>query len=215
VKPPIARDLRKVRLRTTVVATVVLATILVVAAHLLADRFERELMRQQLEQTVMRAVEALPEELRVAVNAYLDHGPDFIKYGGTSHQLYPSLIGFSPEAQRVIVEETQKRGLVAETHSTPRANIAGPGPAPVCCAADEHAASSRPAPQPRRPHRAAPCPARPLRQDRPAEAARPPELVQGARHAGLGGAARRGLLQGVVRDAPVRTGVIAAVAGDW
>ena len=31
------------------------------------DTPERELMRQQMEQTVMRAVEALPEELRVAI----------------------------------------------------------------------------------------------------------------------------------------------------
>jgi imidazolonepropionase-like amidohydrolase len=59
-----------------------------------------------------------PEELRVAINEYLDKGPDFIKYGGTSHWMYPTMIGFSPEAQRVIVEETHKRGLVAETHST-------------------------------------------------------------------------------------------------
>lgn len=59
-----------------------------------------------------------PEELRVAINDYLDKGPDFIKYGGTSHFRYPSLIGFSPRAQKVIVEETHKRGLVAETHAT-------------------------------------------------------------------------------------------------
>jgi len=59
-----------------------------------------------------------PEELRVAINAYLDKGPNFIKYGGTSHFRYPTLIGFSPRAQRVIVEETHKRGLVAETHAT-------------------------------------------------------------------------------------------------
>jgi len=59
-----------------------------------------------------------PEELRVAINAYLDKEPDFIKYGGTSHFRYPSLIGFSPRAQEVIVEETHKRGLVAETHAT-------------------------------------------------------------------------------------------------
>lgn len=58
-----------------------------------------------------------PEELRVAINAYLDLGPDFIKYGGTSHMSYPAGITFSPRAQRVIVEETHKRGLVAETHS--------------------------------------------------------------------------------------------------
>lgn len=59
-----------------------------------------------------------PVELRAAVNTYLDKGPNFIKYGGTSHFRVPSLIGFSPRAQRVIVEETHKRGLVAETHAT-------------------------------------------------------------------------------------------------
>ena len=58
------------------------------------------------------------DELRLAINEYLDKGPDFIKYGGTWHINYPTLIGFSPRAQKVIVEETQKRGLVAETHST-------------------------------------------------------------------------------------------------
>ncbi|MGH7475241.1 MAG: amidohydrolase family protein [Longimicrobiales bacterium] len=57
------------------------------------------------------------DELRAAMNNYLDKGPDFIKYGGSSHGTYPSLIGFSPEAQQVIVEETQKRGLVAEIHT--------------------------------------------------------------------------------------------------
>lgn len=59
-----------------------------------------------------------PEELRVAINAYLDKGPNFVKYGGTSHFRYPTLIGFSPRQQRVIVEETHRRGLVAETHAT-------------------------------------------------------------------------------------------------
>ena len=59
-----------------------------------------------------------PEELRVAINEYLDRGVDFLKYGGTSHWSFPTLIGFSPEAQRVIVDETHARGLVAETHST-------------------------------------------------------------------------------------------------
>jgi imidazolonepropionase-like amidohydrolase len=52
------------------------------------------------------------------MNKYLDKGPDFIKYGGTSHGNYPTMIGFSSRAQKVIVEETQKRGLIAETHST-------------------------------------------------------------------------------------------------
>ena len=59
-----------------------------------------------------------PEELRVAINAYLDKGPDFVKYGGTSHFRFPSLIGFSARAQQVIVEETHRRNRVAETHAT-------------------------------------------------------------------------------------------------
>jgi imidazolonepropionase-like amidohydrolase len=59
-----------------------------------------------------------PAEVRVAINQYLDEGPDFIKYGGTSHFSTPSLIGFSPRVQKVIVDETHKRGLIAETHST-------------------------------------------------------------------------------------------------
>jgi len=59
-----------------------------------------------------------PEELRAAMNTYLDKGPDFIKYGGTGHFSYPSLIGFSPDQQRVMVEEAHRRGKVAETHST-------------------------------------------------------------------------------------------------
>ncbi|MCZ6869514.1 MAG: amidohydrolase family protein, partial [Gammaproteobacteria bacterium] len=63
-------------------------------------------------------MEMEPEELRVAVNQYLDLGPDFIKYGGTGHFSTPVMIGFSPLAQQVIVEETHKRGLIAETHST-------------------------------------------------------------------------------------------------
>ena len=63
-------------------------------------------------------MEMSPDELRVAINKYLDKGPDFIKFGGTGHFSNPVMIGFSPEAQRVMVEEAHKRGLVAETHST-------------------------------------------------------------------------------------------------
>jgi imidazolonepropionase-like amidohydrolase len=59
-----------------------------------------------------------PAELHAAINRYLDKGPDFIKYGGTSHFSQPTYIGFSPEAQKVIVEEAHKRGRGAETHST-------------------------------------------------------------------------------------------------
>jgi hypothetical protein len=56
------------------------------------------------------------DELRVAINKYLDKGPDFIKYGGTSHT--NSLITFSPRQQEALVEEVHKRGLIAEVHST-------------------------------------------------------------------------------------------------
>lgn len=63
-------------------------------------------------------VDMTPDELRVAINAYLDKGPDFIKYGGTAHFARPSFVGFSPEAQRVMVEEAHKRGKKAETHAT-------------------------------------------------------------------------------------------------
>ena len=63
-------------------------------------------------------VDLTPDELRVAINAYLDKGPDFVKYGGTAHFSRPSFVGFSPEAQRVMVEEAHKRGKKAETHAT-------------------------------------------------------------------------------------------------
>lgn len=59
-----------------------------------------------------------PEEVRVAINRYLDKGPDFIKFGGTSHFLQPSLMTFSPRVQKVIVDETHRRNLRAETHAT-------------------------------------------------------------------------------------------------
>jgi cytosine/adenosine deaminase-related metal-dependent hydrolase len=39
-----------------------------------------------------------PETFRDAIQKYLDKGPDFIKYGGTSHFSEPNLIGFSPRA---------------------------------------------------------------------------------------------------------------------
>lgn len=58
------------------------------------------------------------DELRRAVKAYLAKGPDFLKYGGTSHFARPAFIGFSAEAQKVIVDETHALGRVAETHAT-------------------------------------------------------------------------------------------------
>jgi imidazolonepropionase-like amidohydrolase len=59
-----------------------------------------------------------PDELRKAINAYIDKSPDFIKFGGTSHFSEPTFIGFSSAAQKVIVDEAHRRGRFAETHST-------------------------------------------------------------------------------------------------
>ena len=59
-----------------------------------------------------------PEELRSAINAYLDQGPDFLKFGGTSHFSEPTFIGFSADAQKVIVDAAHRRSRFAETHST-------------------------------------------------------------------------------------------------
>jgi imidazolonepropionase-like amidohydrolase len=61
-------------------------------------------------------LEMAPDELRIAIDKYLDKGPDFVKYGGTSHT--NSLITFSPRQQEALVQEVHKRGLFAETHST-------------------------------------------------------------------------------------------------
>lgn len=58
------------------------------------------------------------DELRTAIQAYLDKGPDFIKYGGTAHFARPAFIGFSAEAQKAMVEEAHRRNKVAETHAT-------------------------------------------------------------------------------------------------
>jgi imidazolonepropionase-like amidohydrolase len=57
-------------------------------------------------------------ELARAIDAYIDKGPDFIKYGGTSHFAEPTFIGFSPDAQRTLVERTHARGKMIETHAT-------------------------------------------------------------------------------------------------
>ncbi|MGI9288899.1 MAG: amidohydrolase family protein [Pseudomonadales bacterium] len=59
-----------------------------------------------------------PAELRIAIDRYIDKGPDFIKFGGTSHFGFPSLIGFSPRTQKVIVDASHARDLIAETHAT-------------------------------------------------------------------------------------------------
>src|SRR5262245_52635556 len=59
-----------------------------------------------------------PQELRRAIDAYIDRRPDFLKYGGTSHFSEPTFIGFSPESQRVIVDAGHARNQSVETHAT-------------------------------------------------------------------------------------------------
>ncbi len=59
-----------------------------------------------------------PGELRRAISRYIDKGPDFIKYGGTSHFSEPTFIGFSLESQTAIVDEAHARQRFVETHST-------------------------------------------------------------------------------------------------
>src|SRR5262249_1270220 len=57
-------------------------------------------------------------DLGRAIDAYIDKGPDFIKYGGTSHFSGPTCSGLSLEAQKVLVERTHARGRMIETHAT-------------------------------------------------------------------------------------------------
>ena len=60
-----------------------------------------------------------PAEARVAINAYLDKGPDFIKIGVTSHAYAPPVtLTFSPRVLKAIVEEAHKRGLKVDVHSS-------------------------------------------------------------------------------------------------
>ena len=59
-----------------------------------------------------------PDELRRAMNAYIDKRPDFIKYGGTSHFEQPTFIGFSADAQKTIVDAAHARNRFVETHAT-------------------------------------------------------------------------------------------------
>jgi imidazolonepropionase-like amidohydrolase len=59
-----------------------------------------------------------PAELGRAIDRYIDKGPDFLKYGGTSHFAEPTFIGFSLEAQKTIVEHAHGRGRMVETHAT-------------------------------------------------------------------------------------------------
>src|SRR5262249_41848878 len=84
----------------------------------------QEQMNDEIAQGAGEELMALtPAELAKAIDAYLDRGPDFIKYGGTSHFSEPTFIGFSAEAQRTIVERAHARRKMVETHATSREGL--------------------------------------------------------------------------------------------
>ncbi|HWG71278.1 MAG TPA: amidohydrolase family protein [Steroidobacteraceae bacterium] len=59
-----------------------------------------------------------PDEVRARIRQYIENGHvDFLKYGSSGHQ-QEQYIAFSPEAQRAIVEEGHKAGLIVQSHST-------------------------------------------------------------------------------------------------
>jgi imidazolonepropionase-like amidohydrolase len=58
-----------------------------------------------------------PDSLRAVIRTYAARGMDFLKYGVSGH-VYMETLLFSPEQQRVIVEEGHRAGLTVQTHST-------------------------------------------------------------------------------------------------
>lgn len=58
-----------------------------------------------------------PEQTRTEIRKYVARGIDFLKYAASGHTL-TNLLQFSPVAQRAIVEETHRAGLIAQTHTT-------------------------------------------------------------------------------------------------
>lgn len=59
-----------------------------------------------------------PDSLRTRVRQHLDRGVDFIRYGTARFAGEENRGEFSEEAQRIIVEEAHKRGLMVETHAS-------------------------------------------------------------------------------------------------
>jgi imidazolonepropionase-like amidohydrolase len=59
-----------------------------------------------------------PDDVAKAINRYLDLGPDFIKIGTTSHDVFPPIpLTFSPEVHKAIVDAAHARGLSVTVHS--------------------------------------------------------------------------------------------------
>lgn len=58
-----------------------------------------------------------PEQIRLEIRKYASRGIDFLKYGASGH-VFTNFIQFSPEAQRAIVLEAHRAGIIAQTHTT-------------------------------------------------------------------------------------------------
>jgi imidazolonepropionase-like amidohydrolase len=58
-----------------------------------------------------------PEQVRVEIRKYVGRGIDFLKYAVSGHAL-TNVLQFSPIAQRAIVEESHRAGIIAQTHTT-------------------------------------------------------------------------------------------------
>jgi imidazolonepropionase-like amidohydrolase len=58
-----------------------------------------------------------PEQVRVEIRKYIARGIDFLKFGASGHH-EEDFIMFSPLAQKAIVEECHKAGIIVQTHTT-------------------------------------------------------------------------------------------------
>ena len=58
-----------------------------------------------------------PDQVRAEIRTYLGRGIDFLKFAVSGHVL-TNMLQFSPVAQRAIVDEVHKAGLIVQTHTT-------------------------------------------------------------------------------------------------
>jgi imidazolonepropionase-like amidohydrolase len=58
-----------------------------------------------------------PEQVGAEIRKYIGRGIDFLKYGASGHR-EENFLAFSPEAQKAIVDECRRAGIIAQTHTT-------------------------------------------------------------------------------------------------
>lgn len=58
-----------------------------------------------------------PDQVRAEIRKYLGRGIDFLKFAVSGHVL-TNMLQFSPAAQRAIVDEVHKAGMIVQTHTT-------------------------------------------------------------------------------------------------